>query len=291
MAETLRELVSEELSAPVDRRVTALAEAIAAKHGKASRAVLFYGSCLRQKQLEGLMLDFYLVVSDYRSAYPKAWLAAANRLIPPNVFYFEKDGLAAKYAVMSEKDFERECGPDARSTSIVARFAQPSRLVWSANKGAVNRVIDAVSQCAPTLLGWTVSLVPDNVETLDFWKRAFQLTFGAELRAERTDRSSSIVDANPDRYRRFGEAMQMPVSYPGDSGARWWKRMQRKGKRLSVLRLAKASFTFAGGADYIAWKINRHAGTRIELKPWQRRWPLLAGISLLPRLIRSGAVR
>jgi hypothetical protein len=58
-----------------------------------------------------------------------------------------------------------------------------------------------------------------------------------------------------------------------------------------VLRLAKASATFAGGAEYIIWKINRHAGTRIELKPWQRRHPLLAGISLLPRLLKSGAVR
>ena len=58
-----------------------------------------------------------------------------------------------------------------------------------------------------------------------------------------------------------------------------------------MLRLAKASLTFAGGADYIAWKINRHAGTDIELKPWQRRHPLLAAISLLPRLLKSGAVR
>ena len=40
-----------------------MAEAIAARHGKASRAVLFYGSCLREKQLDGLMLDFYLIVS------------------------------------------------------------------------------------------------------------------------------------------------------------------------------------------------------------------------------------
>ena len=64
-----------------------------------------------------------------------------------------------------------------------------------------------------------------------------------------------------------------------------------EGKALSVLRLAKASATFAGGVDYIAWKINRHAGTEIEIKPWQRRWPLLAAISLLPRLLRSGAVR
>jgi hypothetical protein len=291
MAKTLRELVSGELSAPVDRRVTALAKAIAAKHGKASRAVLFYGSCLRQDQLEGLMLDFYLIVSSYREAYEKRWLAAANRLVPPNVFYFEKNGLAAKYAVLSEADFERECGPEATNTSVVARFAQPSRLAWSAGKTARERAVDAVSQCAPTLLGWAMSLAPDNVKTLDLWKRAFQLTFAAELRAERSGRSSAIVEADPGRYRRFGGAVKIAADHLGGDGARWWKRMQRKGKRLSVLRLAKASFTFAGGADYIAWKINRHAGTRIELKPWQRRWPLVAGLTLLPRLIRSGAVR
>ena len=90
---------------PVDPRVSAMAAAIAAQHGAGSRAVLFYGSCLREKQLDGLMLDFYLIVSDYRAAYGKSWLAAANRLIPPNVFHFEHDGLAAKYAVLSEADF------------------------------------------------------------------------------------------------------------------------------------------------------------------------------------------
>src|SRR5689334_25059509 len=122
----LGDLVAEELSLPVDPRVSDIAAAIAAKHGAASRAVLFYGSCLREEQLDGLMLDFYLIVSDYRTAYAKRWLAVANRLIPPNVFYFEHDGLAAKYAVLSEADFERECGPAARSSSVVARFAQPS---------------------------------------------------------------------------------------------------------------------------------------------------------------------
>src|SRR3982751_4451902 len=103
----LRKLVSEELTLAVDPRVTAMAKAIAAQHGSASRAVLFYGSCLRQKQLDGLMLDFYLIVSDYREAYDKRWLAVANRLIPPNVFYFEHRGLVAKYAVLTEADFFR----------------------------------------------------------------------------------------------------------------------------------------------------------------------------------------
>ncbi len=292
MPEGLRELVAEELSAPVDPRVSAMAEAIAAKHGRASRAVLFYGSCLRQKQLEGLMLDFYLIVSDYRKAYGAGWLAVANRLIPPNVFYFEHGGLVAKYAVLSETDFDRECGAKAHSTSVVARFAQPARLAWTAGEAAGAGMVDSVSRCAPTLLAWAKPLAPPGASVLELWKRAFQLTFAAELRAERGERSAAIVDADPKRYERFGTAALAKMDRRGNQATgRWWKRMQRKGKLLSVLRLAKASATFAGGADYIAWKINRHAGTRIELKPWQRRWPLLAGISLLPRLLRSGAIR
>jgi hypothetical protein len=58
-----------------------------------------------------------------------------------------------------------------------------------------------------------------------------------------------------------------------------------------VLRLAKAAFTFSGGIDYLAWKINRHAGADIVITPWQRRHPLLAAVTLVPRLLRQGAVK
>jgi len=290
----LRALVAEELMLPVDPRVGAMATGIAEKYGSASRAVLFYGSCLRQSELDGLMLDFYLIVSDYRTAYGKRWLAAANRLIPPNVFYFEHGGLVAKYAVLSEADFAHECSGDAWTVSTAARFAQPSRLVWSPDAAAAQRTIDTVATAAPTLLTWTmIGMGAGSI--LDFWRAAFANTFAAELRAERESRSDAIIDADPERYQRFGEAAfkHVPEERPASikAGERWWRGKQRHGKMYSVLRLAKASFTFAGGADYVAWKINRHAGTTIELKPWQRRHPLLAAISLLPRLLGSGAIR
>jgi hypothetical protein len=282
----LKALIAEELAVPVDARVAAMAQAIAAKYGRASRAVLFYGSCLREKQLDGLMLDFYLIVSDYRAAYAKRWLAAANRLIPPNVFYFERDGLASKYAVLSEQDFHRLNGPETTSVSVWARFAQPSRLVWTASKAARDRAIAAVSKAAPTLLAAAGSI--DGERPLDRWRRAFSLTYSAELRAERKGRAS-VVDLDPQRYERFSDPALKAAKELTPKGSWRWRRIEGKG--LSVLRLAKASLTFAGGADYIVWKINRHAGTDIKLKPWQQRHPLLAGLSLLPRLLKSGAVR
>ena len=288
MTATLRDLVAEELGLPVDARVATVAATIAAKHGAASRAVLFYGSCLRERQLDGLMLDFYLIVSDYRAAYDKSWLASANRLIPPNVFYVEEGGLAAKYAVLSEADFLRLSGPETRNVAVWARFAQPSRLIWAADDAARDRAIDAVSRAAPTLLA-AAGASPAVADPLERWRNAFALTYSAELRAERKVRAASVVDLDPERYRRFtapalAEAARLKVP----TG---WLRRRVEGKLLSVVRLAKASATFAGGADYIAWKINRHAGTKIELSAWQRRHPLLAGLSLLPRLLKSGAVR
>ena len=287
MSEPLRKLVEAELGQPVDPRVAAMAEAIAARHGAASLAVLFYGSCLREKQLDGLMLDFYLIVSDYDAAYEKGWMAKANKLIPPNVFPFHHGALAAKYAVLSEADFHRLNGPETRNVSVWARFAQPSRLVWARDKAARDAAIAAVARAAPALLA-AARPYPAGDE-LEPWRHAFSLTYSAELRAERKGRSGSIVDTDPERYQRFLAPALTAIEPAAPQGN--WPRRRLEGKLLSVARLAKASLTYAGGAEYIAWKINRHAGTDIELKPWQKRHPLLAAISLLPRLLRSGAIR
>jgi len=291
MPHSLLSLVTAELAAPADPRAAAMAGALAAQYPDASRAVLFYGSCLREKNLDGLMLDFYLIVSDYRAAYGKRWLAAANRLIPPNVFPFEHNGLIAKYAVLSEGDFARLNSPAADNVSVWARFAQPARLLWAANDLARQRAITAVAGAAPTLLSLARPMAQAQ-DALSLWRTGFTLTYGAELRAERKGRSLSIVDADPERYARFGEAaldQGLPPS-PEQAAARW-RRLQRRGKWLSVIRLAKASFTYTGGIDYLAWKINRHAGTTIQIRPWQRRWPLIGALTLLPRLFRGGAIR
>jgi hypothetical protein len=299
MQETLRTLVAAELAEPVDPCVSAMAAAVAALYPGAARVVLFYGSCLRQRELDGLMLDFYLIVSDYRATYGRSWKAPANRLIPPNVFPFEHDGLVAKYAVLSEADFERLNGPETLSVSVWARFAQPSRLVWSSDEGAAARAVEAVALAAPTLLGEARPLW-EGGDPLDLWRGAFTLTYSAELRAERQGRPASVVESDPERYRRFtgpavaaaGLDLEAPVAQADRRRAlRRWAARRRAGKALTVLRLVKASGTYAGGIDYLAWKINRHAGTRIEIKPWQRRWPLVAAIGLLPRLLKRGAIR
>ena len=302
-------LVAEELALPVDPRVQEMAAAIAGQYGPAARAVLFYGSCLRSSELDGQMLDFYLIVSSYRAAYGQSWMATANRLVPPNVFPFGHEGLIAKYAVLSEDDFFQLNGLKTLSVSVWARFAQPARLVWQSDLRAAQICVGAVSRAAPTLLEAARPMIEDDhlADPLELWREAFRLTYRSELRAERQGRAASVVDADLERYRRFtgpvleaasigrlqpdGTTVLEPVNERQRARARvLWARRRRTGKALSVLRLAKASGTYAGGIDYLAWKINRHAGTAIEIKPWQRRWPLLGALTLLPRLLKRGAI-
>jgi hypothetical protein len=210
MQDTLRTLVAAELAEPVDPRVSAMAAAVAGLYPGAARAVLFYGSCLRQRELDGLMLDFYLIVSDYGAAYGRSWRAPANRLIPPNVFPFEHDGLVAKYAVLSEADFYRLNGPETLNVSVWARFAQPSRLVWAADEKAAAAAVLSVARAAPTLLAAAAPFLPDPQAPLDMWRGAFALTYGAELRAERRGREGSVVDAEPERYLRLSRLEDQP---------------------------------------------------------------------------------
>ena len=300
MAETLKSLIAAEALQPVDPRVTGFAREIIRPFGETARAVIFYGSCLREAQLDGLMLDFYVIVSDYGAAYRAAgkagWMARANALIPPNVFPAAHDNLAAKFAVLSEADLAKACSMDAGDVSVWARFAQPVRIVWSADTAAEARALDALCAAPVTLLRHAAPVADmGSADPLHIWRTGFTRTYGAELRAERGDRPDKVVDFAPDHYAAVGEAIAREIpdlaAMPRAEAEARWSQLQRRGKRLTVARLAKASFTFAGGIDYLAWKINRHAGTQIAIQPWQRKWPLVAALFLVPKLLKSGAVR
>ena len=301
MTDHLAAVMAAELALPVDPRVTGMAAALAAKYADAARGVLFYGSCLRESQLDGLMLDFYLIVSSYEAAYGKSWMVRANRLIPPNVFPFTHQDqygeLVAKYAVLDEADFARLCSTAAGDVSVWARFAQPTRLVWAADDAAKARIIDAVAHAPLTLATVTRPMMEEGEgdDPLALWRRGFDLTYSAELRAERKGRATSIVDFDPAYYRRLSAALtadgsiMSALSRP-DAEARWAS-FRRRGKWLTLARLAKATGTYAGGIDYLAWKINRHAGTDIAIKPWQRKWPIMGALTMLPKLFKSGAIK
>lgn len=283
----LIDMLSQEAATPVQPWVNAAAEVVRARHGDAVRALVFYGSCLRDDDPDGL-LDFYVLVGRYRDAYENWFAAAANRLLPPNVFYLETPWEGAvvrvKYAVMSLGQFARGALPRTLQPMIWARFAQPARLVYSADDEARRLVAAAQADAVTTLMAVTRRLLPNEARPEALWPRAFAETYGAELRPEPPGRARQLYEADRARYDRLTSL----ALTSGGGGAPWLLR-QMAGKALNVARLIKAAFTFDGAVDYLLWKVERHSRIGVTATPWQRRHPLLAAPVLAWRLYRLGA--
>lgn len=63
----------------------------------------------------------------------------------------------------------------------------------------------------------------------------------------------------------------LDLRIPLQPAAVGWPLRKTQGKLLSVLRQLKALFTSEGGLDYIAWKLRRHSGKRLEIPGRVRR--------------------
>lgn len=311
----LEAAIEQELLTPVDGPAAAAADDLRNRLGPSVVAVLFYGSCLATGQYRDKVLDFYVLLDSYGAAWgAKSALARANALLPPNVFYAEtaaRDGdgafvLRAKYATLTLDHFAKLTGRDCFNSSVWARFAQPARLVWSRDDATTRRVTAAVAQALVTTAAEALPLEPATFTIPHLWIRAFTETYRAELRSERPDKGREIYLANQDRYDTLspfvlacigsgltdGGRYFRPLDFmsPSDAQRRWALR-RIEGKAVSLARLAKASFTFDGGIDYLAWKIGRHSGVEIEVTPWQRRHPVLAGLTMFWKLRWKGAFR
>lgn len=302
----LAALIEAELARPADAAAYKVVEAIRAEHGDAVRAVLFYGSCRRAAQPDGV-LDFYILVDDYHSYHRNLFRSLINRLLPPDVSFLRAGdaaaghdfqqgggapGIAAKITVISCDQFARRVRPDAIDTTLWARFTQPSSLLYAADESAKCQVLAALMMAVRTACGWAVKCGPAASSSALFWGQLFSMTYGAELRVERGNRPQLIYDNDVDYYDGIFNALELDLPRTRINPAPGaWAFRRMAGKVLSVLRLCKAAFTFKGGVDYLLWKIERHSGAALTLRPWQYRHPILAAPQLLYRLLRQGVLR
>lgn len=306
----LRELLEVELAQPAPEGALALAAELARRGGTATSAVLYYGSALRAGSLEGI-LDFYVLL-DHVDAWPGSLLARlGNRWLPPNVGYLELDHgaqrLRAKFAVMSRAQFAQRLTDASRDTTIWARFCQPALCVWSRSAADREAAAELVAAAVVRAGAWAARLGPAAAPAAEFWRALFARTYGAELRVEQSVRPQDIVSKQPARYEQLlplawqaagiafdqqpdGQLAPRLAAGERDTFLRRWNALARRGRRLNILRLLKAAFTFEGAMDYVAWKIERHRGIRIEVRPWQRRFPLLAAPFLYWKLKRLGVL-
>jgi hypothetical protein len=275
------------LTASIDPAIASFADALARRAG--ARAVLFYGSNLRTGSLDGV-LDFYILLPGSRES-----------AIWPTVSYHERESggttLRAKVATMRLETFARAASGALTDTTIWARFVQPSALVFAADDAARAEVTAAIAAACTTAARLAAALGPVSGAAPDYWRALFRATYKAEFRVEKSGREDDILSVNADHFAGLLPlALEAGGIAPGLHGTiltprlglrerrrvlGWWKRRQRLGKPLNLLRLIKASTTFEGAARYAAWKIERHTGMPVRLTPLRERFPLLAAPQVL----------
>ncbi|MDP3859122.1 MAG: hypothetical protein Q8Q73_15315 [Stagnimonas sp.] len=307
----LRLAIAAELAVDVPEPMRALAAHLAQQGGELPLAVLFYGSNLRTRDLDGV-IDFYLLVDSLPGWYgPRRWAALSNGALPPNVAYLEWPyqgrTLRTKFALLSLAQFQRGVAGAGIDTTLWARFAQPAALVWARDAAAQQAAEQAVAQAVTTAARWAALLGPEQASASAYWDSLFARTYAAELRVETKQRASSIVAHAEARFaallplawqaagiacevRRDELRPQLSVA-ERSAAERAWAWRAGLGKPLNLLRLVKGAWTFDGGADYLAWKVERHSGLRVELSDWQRRHPVLSAPRILWQLRRKGVIR
>ncbi|MDT0498764.1 hypothetical protein RM530_15550 [Algiphilus sp. W345] len=310
MSDTIESLLDAELGRDAPEAAVELARQLGERSGGGAAAVLFYGSALRDAALDGV-LDFYILLDRCADWPAPATATLANRLLPPNVGYIETElggqTLRTKYAVMSLAQFRKAMSVRAVDTTLWARFSQPSVCLYARSESDRQDVRDAVRAATLTAAQWAAALGPERGKALDYWRALYARTYQAELRVERSDRGADLVARDAARYAALLPAAWRAAGVDFDQDGDWlltrfspaertaagrrWALRQRLGRPLNALRLIKAAGTFDNGMDYIAWKVERHSGYRMEPTEFQRRHPVLAAPALYLRLRRNGVLR
>ncbi len=286
--EDLKEFCRASLARDVPPEIHAMAVVLRLRHPGAV-AILAYGSCLRGVAAADTLMDFYVLTENFFGVSPSIFSRVACCLVPPNVYYAETEfagqRLRAKYALLPLPLFAKWMTRKTGNPYFWARFAQPSALLYARDDNFREAVVSSMSEALRTGFA-NAKAITTETDALAIWTAGFNATYQSEFRSEKSSRAASIVSSAPDYYR---EAARLLVSETPAQSNQTLRRLTGKG--WSMLRLIKAAFTFQGGADYIAWKIERHSGEKIILTDWQRRHPIIAGLLLLPALLRKGAIR
>jgi hypothetical protein len=294
---------------PQDASLEPLLQIIRERHGDALQAVLVYGSWLRGER--DTMLDFYVLVEDYRTL-DASWEGWLCRALPPNVYHIchaasgDAPELRAKYALMTLDRFRRAVESDFHSY-FWARFAQPCEILFARDQATLALLGHAFRAATSSFIRRALPVMGGHFSSAELWTRGFALTYRCEIRTEGGGRGSSIYAHNRAYFdhatHSFARDNTSVSAEPGGgyrnhagrwarmlSAASWWLR-RLQGKLLSVLRLLKAAFTFNDALAYLLWKIERHSGLYIEPTQRQLKHPLLFAWPLLWRLYRQGAFR
>lgn len=255
--------------------------------------ILFYGSCLASDDIGEGLVDLLVLVDDYQRAHTGPVGSCLNAMLPPNVYFLEIENLKCKYALITLAQFQQKMHSRI-DHYFWARFAQPFSVVYARREDIKTKLVGHQIQALTTFYSNLVALQGPPEDPLDFWSDGLRQTYGCDLRPESPAHSRTVIARAPEFWRNVTKALMLecPQSQISTSARRMdWQVRRVVGKLLNLARLIKAAGTFTNGIDYLAWKVERHSGVKVEPAEWMHRHPRLGGLKLAFGLWRQGGFR
>ncbi len=277
-------------------------------------AVIFFGS-----QLVGTSpsaesaADLIVVVRDYMLFYralgerlPAARhlgiITALNRVLPPNIINLSDPGgmrAGAKCFIVDERDFRHAMSRAARDYFFRGRLSQRVEIVHARNARTREQVEEYLAMARRLTLDWVPLYLDGPFTVEEYCLKMLEVSYAGEIRPESPERVREVYEAQREFFRlvygrilddaaaagllvRAGDryALAQP---PSNERRRHWRMFWVRSKARATARWFKYMLTFDDWLDYIAHKVERRTGMRVELTPSERRFPLLL---LWPKVFR-----
>ncbi len=265
-------------------------------------AILFYGSRLHAGMATATSTpDYYVIVDSYAGFYggggrPQerrwhrlGWLhAQLNRMLPPNIYRYG----SSKYSVISLNDLERETSARAADVYHVGRFSKRLAVVYLKRPEVLSKIVRCCLHAMQQAVQRSLPLLPNRFSPDEAILAALRLSYTGEPRVEATDKVKKIFASQTEFYRQFF----LPILDDTAAKTTWLdqerdkthyrrgecraaqrqtKRFIRRSRRRALLRWPKYVVTVKDWAGYMLVKIERTQRWQIEVKPYEKRWPLL----------------
>ena len=279
------------------------------------RAVLLFGSRLVQASPDRFSAyDLVVVVESYRAFYGSmaragfarrspAVQSALNRVLAPNVIAFAPDGWSsgpvAKIMVMEPAAMERALAHDSRDHFVKGRLVQRVAVVHARDQAASGWIDRLIASARGDILSWAGPFLDETFTPAGAALRMLQVSYGGEVRPEAADRVLDVFETQRSflteelarvlaEAAEAGELTQEGESYRfarprGGSDRRKARSYFLRSKVRATARWLKHVVTFDNWLDYIARKVERRTGKKVDITPWERRLPYLL---LWPKVVR-----
>jgi hypothetical protein len=306
---------------PVAERLTGSLLAVAG--ADQVRAILLFGSHMVQASPDRFSAyDLVVVVESYRAFYDAlaraqlsrrspALQALLNRVLPPNVIALAPEGwdggAVAKVMVLEPAALERALAPSSPDHFVKGRLVQKVALLHARDAAVARWAGELLERARADVLEWIGPSLPDRFTAGEAALQMLKTSYAGEVRPEAADRVLDVFEVQ----RPFLEAMMARVldgavargSLVREGGAyrfvrasgsaerRGVRRYFMRSKLRATSRWLKHVVTFDNWLDYIARKVERRTGMRVEITPWERRLPLLLLWPKVFRVLRARPAR